>query len=48
MGVALVSGFSPNIANMIMSEKTDPAEILIEQIMDIRYAVVSQCLEGLL
>lgn len=47
-GVALVSGFSPNIANMIMSEKTDPAEILIDQIMDIRYAVVSQCLEGLL
>lgn len=47
-GISLVSGFSPNIANMIMSEKLDPAEILIEQLMNVRYDVVSQSLEGLL
>ena len=36
-GVALVSGFSPNIASMIMSEKTDPYECLVETLTSPRY-----------
>ena len=40
LGVALVSGYSQNVANMIMSNKTDPYECLIDQIMNSRYDMV--------
>jgi predicted mannosyl-3-phosphoglycerate phosphatase (HAD superfamily) len=36
-GVALVSGFSPNIVKMVMSNKTDPFEVLKEQLLSERY-----------
>ena len=34
LGVALVSGFSPAIFDMVMSEKMDPYEILVEKLED--------------
>lgn len=40
LGVALVSGFSTNIADMIMSDKLDPAGILMEAINSERYQAV--------
>ena len=40
LGVALVSGFSTNIAKMVMSGKTDPFECLLETLNSERYAPV--------
>lgn len=40
MGVALVSGFSTNIAKMVMSGKTDPFECLLETLNSERYAPI--------
>ena len=37
LGVALVSGFSPNIAKMVMSGQTDPYDCLLEAINANRY-----------
>lgn len=45
LGVALVSGFSPNIAKMVMSGKTDPFECLVEALMNKRYDAVSEALK---
>ena len=36
--VVLVSGFSTNVASMIMSSKTDPYEILVEKLNSERYS----------
>ena len=41
LGVALVSGFSVNIANMVMSGKTDPYDCLVETLMSDRYAPIT-------
>ena len=40
MGVALVSGFSPNIADMVMSGELDPYKLLVEKLMSARYDTV--------
>lgn len=40
LGVTLVSGYSHNVANMVMSNNTDPYECLIDQIMKPRYDIV--------
>lgn len=45
LGVALVSGFSPNIAKMVMSGKTDPYEVLVETLKGERYAPVADALK---
>lgn len=37
LGVALVSGFSVNVCKMVMSNKLDPYECLVEILMDTRY-----------
>lgn len=37
LGVALVSGFSPNIMKMVLSNKTDPYECMVETLMNERY-----------
>ena len=37
LGVALVSGFSPNIVNMVMSNKLDPFECLLDVLNTERY-----------
>lgn len=45
MGVALVSGFSPNVAKMVMSGKTDPFEALLETLNSPRYDKVREALK---
>lgn len=42
LGVTLVSGFSPAIASMVYSSKTDPYEVLIERLMSKRYAPIME------
>lgn len=46
LGVALVSGFSVNVAKMVMSGKTDPFECLLETLNTERYAPVEKALRG--
>ena len=43
-GIALVSGFSPAIASMVYSSKTDPYEVLVEKLESPRYASVFKAL----
>lgn len=45
-GVALVSGFSPNIAKMVMSGQTDPYECLLETLNSDRYKPIGDALEN--
>ena len=45
LGVALVSGFSPNVVKMVMSGKLDPYECLLETLNSERYAPVEKALE---
>ena len=40
-GVILVSGFSTTIAKMVLSNKTDPYEALLEQLMSKRYEKIT-------
>lgn len=42
LGVALVSGFSPTIVKMVLSNSTDPYECLLEQLDDDRYKPVEE------
>lgn len=44
LGVALVSGFSTNIAEMVMSNKLDPLEILLEKLGTARYKKIAEIL----
>lgn len=44
LGVALVSGFSVNIAKMVMSGKTDAFECLLETLNSERYAPIEEAL----
>lgn len=44
LGVALVSGFSPNIAKMVLSGKLDPYECLLETLNSPRYDAVRAAL----
>ena len=46
LGVALVSGFSVNVAKMVMSNKLDPFECLLETINSERYSPVEEALRG--
>lgn len=48
LGVALVSGFSPNICKMVMSGKTDPYECLLETLHSERYEPVRKAISGLI
>ena len=47
LGVALVSGFSQNVASMVMSGKLDPYECLMETLNGERYQPVERALEGI-
>lgn len=47
LGVALVSGFSPAIVKMVLSNKTDPFECLLEQINSERYKKVEDAIKNL-
>ena len=44
LGVALVSGFSTNVAKMVMSGKTDPFECLLETLNSERYDPIERAL----
>lgn len=46
MGVIMVSGYSPNILSMIMSNQTDPWLALKEKLDDNRYACISDILKS--
>lgn len=46
-GVALVSGFSPAIMKMVLSNSTDPFECLLEQLNSERYAPVEEAVKEL-
>lgn len=46
-GVALVSGFSPAIVKMVLSNKTDPFECLLEQLNVERYDAVEAAIKNL-
>ena len=48
LGVALVSGFSPAIVKMVLSNKTDPYECLLEQLNTERYQPVEDAVKGLI
>ena len=45
-GVALVSGYSPAIAKMVFSAKTDPFEALVDTLNSPRYNIVGQLVKG--
>lgn len=45
LGVALVSGFSPNVAKMVMSGKLDPMDALLETLNAPRYDRVREALK---
>ena len=44
-GVALVSGFSPNIADMVMSSELDPYKCLVDKLTSDRYKQVADALK---
>lgn len=48
MGVALVSGFSPAIANMVFSAKLDPYEVLVDAINAKRYDAVEAAIKEII
>lgn len=48
LGVALVSGFSPVIAKMVLSNKTDPFECLLEQLNADRYSMIETAISEVL
>ena len=47
LGVALVSGFSPAIVKMVLSNKTDPFECLVEQLNTERYDAVETAVKDI-
>lgn len=48
LGVALVSGFSPAIVKMVLSNSTDPFECLLEQLNTERYVAVEAALKNVI
>ena len=46
-GVALVSGYSPAIAKMVFSAKTDPYDVLVDMLNARRYAAVEEAVSKL-
>ncbi|ORX83223.1 hypothetical protein BCR32DRAFT_292125 [Anaeromyces robustus] len=48
MGVALVSGFSPAIVKMVLSNKTNPFECLLEQLNSERYQPIEDALKDII
>lgn len=47
LGVALVSGFSPAVVKMVLSNKTDPLECLLDQINSDRYNAVETAIRDI-
>ena len=47
LGVALISGFSTNLVKMVMSEKNDPYECLLETLNSPRYLPIKTVINDL-
>lgn len=47
-GVALVSGFSPSIVKMVLSNSVDPYQCLVEQLNNKRYDAVEQAVKEII
>jgi hypothetical protein len=47
LGVALVSGFSVNIVNMVMSNKLDPYECLLDVLNTERYQPIEDAIKDI-
>ena len=47
LGVVLTSGFSANTMKMVMSNKTDPFEVLVDQLNVKRYDAVETAVKDL-
>jgi hypothetical protein len=47
-GTALVSGYSPAIAKMVFSAKTDPYEVLLDALNVERYKVIEETITGMI
>ena len=47
LGVALVSGFSPTAMKLVLSNRTDPFECLLEELNSERYEAVDAAIAGL-
>lgn len=45
MGVALISGFSTNLAKMVMSNETDPYKLLVKTLESDRYRIIGELLQ---
>ena len=48
LGVALVSGFSVNVVNMVMSNKLDPYECLLDVLNSERYLPIKNAIEDIM
>lgn len=48
LGVALVSGFSVNVVNMVMSNKLDPYECLLDTLNDERYQPIEEAIKDII
>ena len=48
MGICLVSGYSPAIANMVFSAKLDPYEVLVDALNVPRYAAVENAIKDII
>lgn len=48
LGVALVSGFSPAIVKMVLSNSTDPLDCLLEQLNSERYEAVENAIKDII
>lgn len=46
LGVALVSGFSPNVVKMVMSNELDPFKCLLDQLNTERYAPIEEAVKS--
>lgn len=46
-GVALVSGYSPAIAKMVFSAKTDPYDVIVDALNAVRYAPIESAIKEL-
>lgn len=47
LGVALVSGFSPSVCNMVLTNELDPYKALLETIMNPRYDAVENAVKDI-
>ena len=47
LGVALVSGFSPSVCKMVLTNELDPYKALLETIMNPRYDAIENAVKDI-